>query len=126
MITALEVLAVILIALVVGSLFYYGFRRRGPWGSYWTFILVVFLILLLFDVYTEPMGPIYYGIPWIDLIIIGLLFAFLLAASGSRYPRHRDAETDPAEKSRDAVAIGFFFWGLVIFFLIAISFRLFL
>lgn len=125
MITAIQITAVILIALLVGSLFYYGFRRRGPWGTFWSFILIIFLGVLLFDVYADPVGPIYYGIAWFDLIVIGILFAFLLGAAGRRYPKDPATEPETADAGGAAIAIGYFFWGLVIFFLLAIFFRIF-
>ena len=125
MISAIQIAAVIFIALLVGSLFYYGFRRRGPWGSFWSFILILFLGVMLFSIYADPVGPIYYGIAWFDIIVIGLLFAFLWGAAGRRYPKKREAEPETAETSGSAIAIGYFFWGLVVFFLLAIFIRIF-
>lgn len=125
MTTAIEIAAVVLIALLVGSLVFYGLRRRGPWGSFWSFILIIFLGVLLFSIYADPVGPIHYGIAWFDLIVIGLLFAFLLGAAGRRYPKKREAEPETADANSSVIAVGYFFWGLVIFFLLAIFIRIF-
>lgn len=119
MISFLQIVATFLIALAVGSLFYYSFKRRGPWGSFWSFLLIIFLGVLLFGTYAEPVGPLYYGVAWLDLLIIGLIFAFLLAASSNPYPR-RMVEKDEVEPNPAAVSIGIFFWVSVIFFLIVI------
>lgn len=121
--TAIEVIGIILIALLVGSIFYYGFKTSGPWGSFWSFILIIFLGVLFVDAIAEPVGPLYYGVAWFDLIFVGLIFALLLAsATPVRPPRGNEdivAEEARSEAGGGAVALGIFFWFLLIFFLIA-------
>jgi hypothetical protein len=128
--TALEIIGIVLIALFVGWIFYYGFKKTGPWGSFWSFILIIFLGTLFVDAWAEPLGPLYYGVAWFDLIFVGLIFAFFLAAATPRSPRKRDeqiiVEEAPAETGSAAAALGVFFWFLLIFFLIAIFFGIFL
>ena len=123
MITGGEILAVTLITLVLTALFFYGFRRTGPWGSFWTFLLIVFLSVLLADIWLTPMGPVWWGAAWIDLIFIGLLVALILAAA-SPTSGTRATSVDTATKadySGAAIAVGIFFWLLVIFLVVAIA-----
>jgi hypothetical protein len=130
MITALEIAAVLLVVFLVGSFVFYGLKRRGPWGSFWTFILVIFLGVILFDLWSEPIGPLYYGIAWVDLVIVSLIFAFLLAAATPGAPpvkKEEDAvSTDSPGARNTAVAVGMFFWFLVALFILAIFFRIFI
>ncbi|MGK7389677.1 MAG: hypothetical protein ACNS60_04975 [Candidatus Cyclobacteriaceae bacterium M2_1C_046] len=120
-----EIIGAIVIALVIGAIFYYGFKSTGPWGSFWAFFLVLFFIIWIAAIATDPYGPVYWGIAWFDFFIIGLLFALLLAAATpSRVDRRRYREyytTTPEaeeEAGRTAVAIGVWFWAMIILFII--------
>ncbi len=126
----LEIITILLIAVILAAIFFYGFRRTGPWGSFWSFLLVLILGMLLFTVWTEPYGPVYWGIGWIDLLIIGLLFALLLAAASPslRQGRHVSEEeilpdTEP-RKMPERVAVSGFFWILILLFVVLIIFGL--
>lgn len=129
MIIAIEFLGICLISLLFSSLFFYGFRRRGPWSSFWSFILIVFLGVFLFDIWIEPVGPMYWGVAWIDLFFIGGLFALLLAASTpseDKYipfdeaptPNEEGKLTPPKQKN---FQLGTFFWVLIVLFMVTIS-----
>lgn len=121
----IEVIAVVFISIFLGSVFFYGFRRRGPWGSFWSFLMVIFLGILLFDIWTEPVGPIWYGVGWIDLLFIGLIFALLLSASSPTDPKRTYRSTTPEEAEAEAgasvIAIGVFFWLLIILLITSIA-----
>jgi len=121
----MAVLAIIFYALLIGSLFYFGFRRTGPWGSFWSFILILFLGMWLADIWVTPYGPEYWGIAWFDLLFVGLLFALILAAATpTRYvpPKDREitdkelVEAQRSEMAGGAVALGIFFWIMLILF----------
>lgn len=76
-----EIIAIIVVALLITAVFSYGFRSRGPWGTFWTFFLVLLLGIWLVAIWIQPIGPVWYRIAWVDLLFVGLLFALLLAAS---------------------------------------------
>ena len=123
----LEIISIIAIAVILALVFFYGLRRTGPWGSLWTFILVLISAMLLYSVWTEPYGPVYWGIGWVDLLIVALLFALLLAAatppSYSRQLRMQQDEILPeTEKERriDKIATSGLFWLLIILFAVLI------
>ena len=123
---AIQVIAVILLALLIGGLFYYGLNSRGPWGSFWTFLLIVFFGMWVAAIWIEPVGPVWYGTAFLDLLFVGLLFAVLLAAATPRPPsRPKSNRSAEAEVRREAaagtVAIGFFFWILLFLFFIAVA-----
>ena len=107
--------------------------------------LVLLLIVWAASIWTRPIGPVYWGVAWIPLFFIGLIFALLLAAiptydedarTDIAEARRRDADvevieeeivTDPAEieARRDtdiaaAVAVGWIFWTFTIILFLAI------
>lgn len=129
------ILAAIVIAVLISAIFYYGFSARGPWGSFWTFFLVLLLIVWAASLWTRPVGPVYWGVAWIPLFFIGLIFALLLAAIPTydttpeeeaiidqeilaeepELARRREAEAS------SAAAVGWFFWLFIaILFFVAI------
>ena len=120
--TGFELFAILLVTLLMGGVFYYGFRRPGPWGSWWSYFLVLFLAIFMFSAWIEPVGPTYEGVAWADFAVLGLVFALLLAAaSPPRIPR--DRPLTPAEKERlmgSTAAVGLMFWLLIILLLISI------
>lgn len=125
------IIAVILVAILISALFYYGFNARGPWGSFWTFLLALLLIVWAASIWVRPLGPVYWGVAWIPLIFIGFIFALLLAAvptydTRTRTEARADIPADEAElEARSeadaaAVAVGWIFWTFIIILLVAI------
>lgn len=131
MITGPEIFGILLVSILLSTLFYYGLNRTGPWGSIWSFILVVFLGVFVFDIFATPVGPLYLGIAWLDLLLIGLIFALLLAAATPKNEPREEAlsENDKKElrqrmeagEGDSAVAIGAFFWILIFSFITTIA-----
>ena len=114
----LEVLLTIFGALAIGALFYYVFRATGPWGTFWSFLLILVLAGLAAEAWIEPVGPVAWGVAWVPTLFVIIIFALILAAAAP--PRDRRMETPPAEPSEEetaAVAIGGFFWILLILLL---------
>lgn len=118
-----ELLGAIVVALIVGAIFYYGFKFTGPWGTFWAFLLVLIIGIWFMAALAEPIGPIWWGIAWFDLFLFAVLFAILLIAATPTIEdrrRHRDyyrsIKTD--EEARDtAVTVGVWFWVMIILFL---------
>ena len=126
------VLAAILIAILLSALFYYAFNVRGPWGSFWTFFLVLLLTVWAASLWVDPVGPVFWGVAWIPLFFVGLLFALLLAAIPSDYgrtPTEREIgmrEPSPEEVAesekvtRTAAVVSGIFWLFMLVLLIII------
>jgi hypothetical protein len=115
--------ALVSLILTVVSVFF--LKRRGPWGSVWTFFLVLFLTLGTVSVYIGPIGPVYWGIAWFPITIAGILITILLiAAMPRRQYRNEDVNdniTKPVSNAElPATPVGKFFWVLVILSVIAI------
>ena len=131
------ILAAILVAILISAIFYYALKARGPWGSFWSFFLVLLLIIWAAELWVRPIGPVYWGIAWVPLFFIGLIFALLLAAvptydedkpdeeviieeermaNSTNVNRRKEAERAAA----GAAAIGWIFWVFIIILTVAI------
>ncbi|MFW5820119.1 MAG: hypothetical protein ACOCWA_02425 [Bacteroidota bacterium] len=128
--TFLEILLTILAAVFIGILFYYIFKTTGPWGSIWTFILILILAGLAAEAWVEPFGPVYYDVAWIPTLFVILLFALLLAAATPTRGRYVETRTTPPEaepETRDTagIVLGVFFWILMLFLVVAVFWGIF-
>ena len=115
--------ALIALILTISSVFFLG--KRGPWGSIWTFFLVLFLTLWTVSIYVAPIGPVYWGIAWIPLVLAGLIItALLIAAMPNVDTAYSEPEVDVSgtrEKTDESMrGAGKFFWVLIVLFVIAI------
>ncbi len=129
----LEVVLTILGALVIGLIFAYAFNVRGPWGSFWSFLLVLILAAFIAELWIPPIGPVYGGFGWLTTLFFVLLFALLLAAATpSRTTRSRaDVETrqrveEETEREAPAAALTIFFWIMLVLFFVAILYAIFI
>ena len=125
--TLTEILLVIIGAVIVGVLFYYIFKTTGPWGTFWSFLLILILAGLAANAWVAPMGPMYGGISWIPTLFVMLLFALFLAAATPThgYPRAEVPKTGTSRGERAGIALSAFFWLLLFFLLIAAVWRMF-
>lgn len=119
-----EILLVILAALVIGSIFYYLLKLSGPWGSFWSFLLILILSGLAAAAWITPVGPVYYNISWFPVLFTILLFAILMAAAtpSRRAPRqttNTQRHVEDTEGGLAFVALSAFFWVFLLFLLIA-------
>ena len=126
----MPLLAVFIIAFIVGLLvtavFAAGFRRRGPWGSVVWFFLVVFLAAWAGGLWMQSYGPTLWGLYWLPMLTLALLFGLLLAATTPPTSR-RTAPLERAEFHEGkaaAVAVGTFFWILIAVFVLFILIRM--
>lgn len=125
----INLLFVFLFALLLGSILSWGFGWRHPARSdaVGASFLFLFLILLLAmwagGVWFVPWGPVFYGTPWLELLLIGLFVSLLILAvtASARRPRAPSAlEAQAQEESTEATMFGSFFWLLLIGLLVVI------
>jgi hypothetical protein len=118
------IIGALVAALLISLVFSLAFNNRGPWGIFWTFFLVIFLAALAGQLWIKPIGPVYWGIAWVPLFAVGLLFAFLLAASVAvSAPKELRKEGEEVKRGEATVAaaVGAFFWLMVIILVLAIA-----
>lgn len=124
----IELFGVFITALFIGAIFFYGFSVRGPWGSFWPFLIVLVGGIWLVSAISDPVGPLYWEIAWLDFLIIGFIFALLLsAATPTRIDRRRfkefystRPEDLPSEPAEPVIAVGIWFWLMLLLIIIAI------
>lgn len=127
-----EAVIVFFIALFVASLFFYGLRRRGPWGAFWVFLLILILAAWVGRLWITPAGPLIWGYGWLPVLFWVFMIALLIGiASPGEDDRRVDGDEtidyEPETKtrlSRDergvAAVFGIFFWMLLLLFAVAI------
>jgi hypothetical protein len=118
----LGILLTILCALLIGALFYSIFKSTGPWGTFWSFLLILILAGLAAEAWIAPIGPVAWGVAWLPVLFVIIIFALIMAAASP--PRHREKEKntspEPSGEETAAVAIGGFFWVLLFLLLIIV------
>ena len=83
-----QLLAVGLAALFFTSISLFVFRHRGPWGSYWSSLVIMMLGLWAAQVWIEPMGPVYGGVAWLPLLLAGIYLSVLLMPTESPHQEY--------------------------------------
>lgn len=62
------------------------------------FFLVLFPMLLAGSAWIVPYGPVYMGITWVPILLLGLFLALMVAAVSPRRPRRRSKLTPEEEE----------------------------
>lgn len=126
----MEIVGAIVVAIILTLLFFYGLSARGPWGSLWSFFLVILLTVWAASFWVEPVGPAYGGIAWVPLFFIGLIFALLLAAIPTTDQKGRsrlrsdvigDVPEEEEREAKTAIAISTMFWVFIGLLLLAVA-----
>lgn len=99
----IDLLFALVIALLLTAVFAAGFRRRGPWGIWWIFLLVIFLAAWAGGVWMTPFGPTLFDVYWLPFVFVGLVAALLLAAAAPPTTRRTYSETTPAPSEEPMV-----------------------
>ncbi len=116
------ILYLVALAFLITVFFRFLLRVSGPWGSFWAFFIIILLGILAADIWISPIGPYFADIYWVPPIAAGLVIALLLAAT-TPSPKARsemDAERRTNRQEAAAVALGTFFWFLLVFLVILI------
>ncbi len=115
----LDLLFAIVIGLLLVLLFSAPFRGRMPLGSFWLFLLIVFLVTWAGGLWIEPFGPTLFNVAWAPFLIVGVFVTLLLlAAAVPANPPRTPGEA--VEQAREAEAAGAVLAGLTAFFWIFI------
>jgi hypothetical protein len=108
-----ELLFALAIAFIMTALLIWGLRRANPVGNFFLFLLMLFLLVWATGTWVQPIEPLAFGVSWIPMLVVGLIFVFLFAALIPADPRERM----PAMRREAAAAeatIGWFFWLLMV------------
>ena len=109
----------LIIALLL-ALVFAAFNNRGPWGNFWIFFIIIFLGMWLIGLWFQPAGPVWNGVAWLDLLIVGIILSLLLGAAAEKqnkdqeFPRTPEGEVDLVEAARQEpgamILSGIMFW----------------
>jgi hypothetical protein len=126
----------LLFAVVIGALltmiFAPLFRAEGRWanwaeaGGFLWFFLVIFLASWLGGI-RIPVGPRLWGVAWVPVLLTGLLFALLLAATAPVRPPPvlqetlAEAREEPMMDETTFMAINLLYWTLLIALALSIA-----
>jgi hypothetical protein len=131
----MEIIGAIIVAIIITLIFVFALSARGPWGTIWSFFLIILLIVWASSLWIAPVGYMAWGIDWIPLFFIGIVVALLLSAippAQHNYYRgvkgdvveddvvERDVIKPKKEETEAAGAIGIMFWIFVVLMIIAI------
>lgn len=115
-----EIIAIVVFGLLLAAAFYFGLKRKGPWGSFWSFFVVLVLAMVVAALWLTNVGPTWWGIAWVPIFFVGVLFALLLASATPRQ-RQRSAADDEFQgdqpKNNAVIALGWLFWLMIILFI---------
>jgi hypothetical protein len=126
-------IAAIGVALIL-TLFFSLLGMRGPWGSVWTFFLVLFLAIWTTGIYMTPIGPIFLNVAWVPIIFSGILFALLLIAVIPEVDNSKQLQREESGRVREnqelknagspnapIATMGIFFWLLITLLIVSIT-----
>jgi hypothetical protein len=122
----LDLLVSLVIGLILTAIFVALFDVTGPWGSFWVFLLIVVFGAWIGGLWFRPFGPALFGVTWVPFLLMGLLFAILLAAAVPVAPAPpppppatpAEARAEVRAEEAAATAFGLFFWILLVGFII--------
>ena len=121
-----NLLCALLVSLGLSAVFIAAFRKRGPWGSS-LFFAVVFLASWAGGLWFAPLGPPIGGVHWVPFLIVGLIFALLLAAVVSPTPPDTTVQLlkkgEKGGEAKKSMVLGIYFWIMVCVLLVLVITR---
>lgn len=115
-------------AVILSLIFTLGFGRRRVWPSVLFFFILILLASWAGGIWLTPIGPPLWKAHWLPFLVVGLIFALVLAVAAPSPPRRSTVELvesteEEAEKKAAYWVVGVFFWFLVAALIVAIVWR---
>ena len=115
------IIAALIIAVILTGVFSSRYRGGTSVLPLVIFFFILFLAALTGQYWVSPFGPVVWGVAWVPIILITIIFAFLLTAVDSRkkkkyFPTKGELKQ---EETVAAVTIGVFTWIVLVALLIA-------
>ena len=124
-----DLVVALLVALLLSSILFLGFRRTGPWASFLFLFLVLFLATWAGGIWIMPFGRPLGGVYWLPFLMVGIVFALLLAAivpPGKEEESTIKLVTEEEKRAQERTArrtVGLLFWLFVGVLVLAIVLR---
>ena len=119
----------LVVATLLSSILFLGFRRRGSWAGFLFLFLVLFLATWAGGIWLMPFGRPLGGVYWLPFLTVGIVFALLLASIA---PPDKGEETTiklvteeerKAQERAERRKVGLLFWLFVGVLVLAIVLR---
>ncbi len=98
-----------LLSVLLGSVFAFFLKIRGPWNKIWAFIFVMFLAIWAAGLWLTGVGPQVTNVNWVPMVFVGLLVALIMASM-----------TPPYRKEIPDKPFGVYFYVMILSFLVVI------
>src|SRR4051812_19109667 len=105
-----------IVALLVALLFAPGYRK-GSFAPLIVFFMILFLAGIASQYWIMPFGPVWWGVSWMPLLFIILLFSFLFSAPSPYEKRAAKSSTVQEATSIGVAAVSIFIWLLLVLLL---------
>ncbi len=124
----IEFIVVVVLAILVATIFFYGFKSRGAAKAFWILLFILFLAGWAGRLWINPAGPVLWGYAWLPVFFFVFIIALLIALASpgdsqkaARNTRLRESQTGVTEPEEEAgAAFGILFWVLILFLFTAI------
>ena len=127
MVFLMNLILALLIGLLLAVVLFWGLGRRGagPMAGFLFYVTILFLSAWVGSVWIQPIGPEFWGIPWVAMILIGLIVALIIAAVTSPEPREPTAPDQEGVTPPTATGwgCGLMFWMLTAIMVMAVIAR---
>lgn len=114
----LTVVLALAVAVVLAAILVYGFGRRapGPMTGFLFFVVMLFFTVWAGSLWITPTGPELWGIPWLAMVLLGLVVAMVIAAVSA--PAADEVRAPDQEGVAPPESVG---WGCGLLFWITIT-----
>ncbi|MBI2722101.1 MAG: hypothetical protein HYX39_07995 [Bacteroidetes bacterium] len=117
-----EIAASFIMALIITVFFSGVLKHKGPFNAIWLVFVTIFLASWAGYLWIKPFGTMVLGVSVGPIFVVGLIFAFILAAVTAPVSRKKVEDlTIKEEASANTLAIGIFFWIVLIILVVAIA-----
>ncbi|MFP4418591.1 MAG: hypothetical protein ACOC41_01520 [Chitinivibrionales bacterium] len=115
------------VGIILTALFAVGLRRPGPWASVLAFFFIVFLTAWAGGIWALPIGPTIGATPVLPIVVVGVIFALLLAAATPPHSRPTISESsavkEAGQERATQIMLDVFFWIALILLVLLVAFR---
>jgi hypothetical protein len=134
MVMTTQFLFSLIVALCISLILRLFMGRDSPRVGFFFFFLMLFLITLAGGLWIRPFGPMFQGVFWLPIMVIGIIAGlFLFQSAPRRSPRNRKELIQRMKVEQDRrqleqltyVSLDIFFWVIIIILIISIVYRIF-
>ncbi|HSH64706.1 MAG TPA: hypothetical protein VLB84_02680 [Bacteroidia bacterium] len=89
-----------------------------PLRALWIFFIIVFMATWASQLWINPIGPVFWGVAWVPMLVASVFFWLLILALIPPFPK---TQAGTEEKESASMVLGMFFWIMLVVLLITIA-----